>query len=297
MRQVPTARPCAPGAGTMVRQPLAGQRPDRLERQLNLQALNRQREDPFPARPISAAPPALWRRSLMAMTPRGGPGNWPPGRTPVAGYAPTNSAARERCCIAGQPPTQGCGPFSSPSGDGWPTTAPRWHPGLAGRSVASLPVRPRTPKQLVLIAGEPSRFRSGDPRLTGLRLLPVPSGHRHVESPVRGPCAKSRALAYDVRDSPAGARARAPLSSNSPARPDEAAEATSQLLHGSGQRRAGSNRLERQRNGRLALANTGCWSPRAVRPGSDLPDRQSSGGWVTVWSGPTRMRPVAAPRS
>lgn len=212
---------------TMVRNPWLANDQISLERQLNLQALNRQREDPF------QQAHDLLRHQLY--------GDGPYGHDPLGVDQELAALGRPQLLeaadqlgrqgavlvIAGQPPTQ-LRALLEPSGDGWPTTAPAMAPGPAGRSVASLACEAQDTEQLVLMLGAVT-VPLGDPRSLALRLLQCHLGIG-MSSRLFVSLREEQGLAYDVGVHLPARRGGAPFVFHLSSSAERAAEATSQLL-------------------------------------------------------------------
>jgi len=134
-----------------------------------------------------------------------------PGATPVAGAATNSGPPRERCLVNRRSAPTHCGPFSSPGGRCWPTTASAMAPGpCRGRASPPWPVSPGPPNSWVLMLG-PSTVSLGDPPLTALALAQCHLGIGNCPSRLFLVPAREQGLPTTFGVPPAGATRRGPL--------------------------------------------------------------------------------------
>jgi len=199
-----------------------------LERQLNLQALLRQREDPF------QQAHDLLRHQLY--------GDGPYGHDPLGVEAELTGlerpllleaagqlgAAGAVLVITGQPPPQLPALLEPPAGPVWPTAAPLAAAGPAGRSIAALVTTELDTEQLVLMLGA-ATVSLADPRSVALRLLQCHLGVG-MSSRLFVALREEQGLAYDVGVHLPARRGAAPFVLHLSSSADRASEATTQLL-------------------------------------------------------------------
>jgi len=201
-----------------------------LERDLNLQALQRQREDPF-----QLAHDQL-RHQLYGQGPYGhdplgvegelgrlGPGD-------LAARLPDLGLQGAVLVICGQPPgalKEWLTPLGQPQGP-WKTFAPHQNPGPGGEGGERLALVPDETEQLVLMLGA-STVPLGAPDALALRLL-----HCHLgigmSSRLFVALREEHGLAYDVGVHAPARRGAAPFVFHLSSSADRAGEATTRLL-------------------------------------------------------------------
>ena len=199
-----------------------------LERQLNVQALHRQREDPF-----QQAHDAL-RQQLY--------GDGPYGHDPLGVEDELAGLERPRLLEAagrlgaegavlvmtGQPPPGLPALLEPPAGPVWPTTAPLASPGPLGHASAALVSEEQDTEQLVLMLGA-ATVPLADPRSLALRLLQCHLGVG-MSSRLFVVLREEQGLAYDVGVHLPARCGAAPFVMHLSSSADRAAEATAQLL-------------------------------------------------------------------
>lgn len=213
---------------TMVLNPWLASDQISLERQLNLQALHRQREDPF-----QQAHDRL-RHQLY--------GDGPYGHDPLG--VEEELAGLERpllldaagqlggegavLVISGQPPPDLRTLLEPAAAPLWPAVAPLAAAGPGGRSIAALVSEELDTEQLVLMLGA-ATVPLADPRSLALRLLQCHLGVG-MSSRLFVVLREEQGLAYDVGVHLPARRGAAPFVIHLSSSADRAAEATGQLL-------------------------------------------------------------------